>query len=138
MGDIMTTEAIWQRRLERAHRRRENRLREQRERAELRPLRNAVNLALRHAGIPHSVTHYSSRVKGWPISTSEGWETESVYFGNPKYVQVNITAYVGSASYKYDREREMQLRAMVVQALNNFDYRQDGRGYRVYSVKEQS
>jgi hypothetical protein len=63
---------------------------ESRKRAELRPLRSAVNACLKRAGIPHSVTIYSSRVKGWPTSQSAGWETESVYWAEPKYIQVEI------------------------------------------------
>lgn len=86
------------------------------EREKLRPLRNAVNLVLRRSGIPHSETHYSSRVRGWPISTSEGWETESMIWGDPHHIQVDITARQ-SSSDKYDKARENELFAKAKAAL---------------------
>jgi hypothetical protein len=135
----MTSSQTWERRHERRLQLEAYRRKESAQRAELRPLRNAVNKALKEAGIRHSVTHYSSRVKGWPISTSEGWETESVYWSDPKYIRVEITAYVGGAGHKYDHARDAELRALAEKALSVFDYKAVKHGYQetyeVYGLK---
>ena len=54
----------------------------------LRPLRDAVNLALRRAGIPHEHTIFSSRVKGWPTHWDAGYETESDTFNKVVVVRI--------------------------------------------------
>jgi hypothetical protein len=127
--------ATWQVRFERQQRRREQQRKESAMRAEIRPLRNAVNKALKDAGIPHSKTHYSSRVKGWPISTSEGWETDSIYWSEPKYIRVEVTARVGGAGSRYDNARELELREMTEKALSSFDYKEEHGRYEVFGVK---
>lgn len=123
----------WERRREIMKRRRNQEIKEQNERAEIRPLRNAVNQALKKAGIPHSVTHYSSIVKGWPISTSEGWETESMYWSNPRYIRVSICGY--HDSFHNNEKREQELRALAEKALEAFVYEKDGKYYKVTAVK---
>lgn len=59
----------------------QRRRRWQREEAKLRwavrPLRNAVNLVLKRAGLPKSFTSYSSQVRGWANTTTTGYETSS-------------------------------------------------------------
>ena|SRR5689334_62814 len=120
----MTTQSTWERRAKRAREQREHNLQRQIKRAELRPLRNAVNKALKDAGIPHSVTHYSSRVKGWPISVSDGWETESVIY-EPPYIYAIVYA-------KNDQREEEYCQAAELKFLELFDYKRDGKKFQVF------
>ena len=135
----MTTETTWQRRLARDKARREYQRKESQRRAKIHPLRVAVNKALQAAKIPHSKTHYSSRVKGWPISTSEGWETESIYWDDLQYIRVSVCVYHSSFS-KSDDKRLAELHAMIITALSGFVYEVDeskygGKTYKVFSTK---
>lgn len=124
----------WERRYEQQKKLREYKREQSAKRAELRPLRTEVNKALKSAGIKHSVTHYSSSVKGWPLHTTEGWKTESVYWDEPKYIRVEINIYQSSSS-KDQPERREDLHKLALIALQNFKYEKVGDIYQVYSVK---
>jgi len=80
-------------------------------REHLRPLRTAVNTALRNAGIPHEHTSYSSRVKGWPISWTFGYETESDTYAS--CVTVRINQGKGQSDDEYNTLKQVAWDALV-------------------------
>lgn len=125
----------WEQKARRAQQLRQWRKEESNKKAEIYPLRIAVNKALKNAGIKHSVTHYSSRVKGWPMSTSEGWETESIYWSDPKYVKVEINVY-HSSFHRDSDERMNTLITLAEKALENFVYRKEDNNFLVFRIKE--
>ena len=99
-------------------------------RAKLRPLRNAVNLAMRRAGIPHAKTIYSSRVKGWPISWSAGYESDSNIWSSRPHVVV--TCQVGKYQSVDDFD---ELYKRIEEALSGFEYQKSNRKFEVYGKR---
>ena len=90
-------------------REREWKIKESIKRDALRPLRNAVNLAMRHAGIPHEHTHYSSRVKGWPTLIEAGYETESDTYDNTVTLRIWHGDHMADDEYKTMLDKAKQV-----------------------------
>lgn len=98
-------------------------------RTAIRPLRNAVNKALKASGIKHSKYYKGGRIKGTG-GTTEGWETESQIWSQPHSVTVKINAT--SFAREYDHDYEKKLADIAETALAGFEYVRNGNKFEVY------
>ena len=97
----------------------------------LRPLRAAVNAALKRAGIP-KVVHSRGRGIASSVITA-GWRTESEIHAIPPHISVRI---YGRESSPVANAELKALRAKVPKALSRFRFDREGRVFRVFKPLE--